>query len=403
MIDRVRLGAVVLSGASLVVACGGTGADSAPVVTDVPATTVPTAVPAVTDVAGCDQRCRFPVFERSSEPLATADDGNCEVALAEEYGGDCTNFHWLGLLGDPSVLYRDGRYTMWFTAGERIAGSEDEPSWQAVIASSTSTDGVHWSDSKDLGRDVIPVLEGGTEGLDTEGIETIYVLPEPDGGLVAYFTGDLGAAPSSLHVIGRATSADGERWEKSAEPVMTAELPWEQPFDAGGFEVGGVLEPSVLYEDGRWRMWYVGFGHDPEDPDDVSYSRIGYAESTDGVTWAKRPEPVLVGGGDGFESLGVSHPNVVADPRGGYHLFYVGIGADEELRMGHAYSTDGIVWERNPANPIIVGEPGGFDAGLVGGPSAVFVDGELQLFYMGTPKPDFSEPVRFLRTVGTPG
>ena len=106
-----------------------------------------------------------------------------------------------------------------------------------------------------------------------------------------------------------------------------------------------MLEPSVLYEDGRWRMWYVGFGHDPEDPDDVSYSRIGYAESTDGVTWAKRPEPVLVGGGDGFESLGVSHPNVVADPRGGYHLFYVGIGADEELRMGHAYSTDGIVWE----------------------------------------------------------
>lgn len=101
--------------------------------------------------------------------------------VAEEYRGDCSNFHWLGLLGDPSVLYRDGRYTMWFTAGERVAGTDDEPSWRAVIASSTSTDGVHWSDSKDLERDVVPVLEGGTEGLDPEGIE--------NGGLQLFYMG----------------------------------------------------------------------------------------------------------------------------------------------------------------------------------------------------------------------
>jgi len=67
--------------------------------------------------------------------------------------------------------------------------------------------------------------------------------------------------------------------------------------------------------------------------------------------------------------------------------------------MGHAYSDDGLVWERNPANPIIVGEDRDFDEGLVGGPSAVFAGDELHLFYMGTTKPDFTEPVRFLHTV----
>ena len=54
----------------------------------------------------------------------------------------------------------------------------------------------------------------------------------------------------------------GITWDKAPDPVMTPELPWEQTFDAGGFEIGGVLEPTVLYEDGRWRMWYVGFGRD---------------------------------------------------------------------------------------------------------------------------------------------
>lgn len=91
---------------------------------------------------------------------------------------------------------------------------------------------------------------------------------------------------------------------------------------------------------------------------------------------------------------------MIADPVEGYHLFYVGIAGDETLRMGHAWSADGLAWEPNPNNPIFSGVPGEWDAGLVGGPSAVFVDGELRLYYMGTPKPDFSLPVRFAMTTG---
>lgn len=374
-----------------IAACGGSGGG----------VTSGTTVPARGD-AGCDAACRFPTFERSAEPLTTTDGGNCDAALAAEYGGDCSNFHWLGLLGDPSVVFDGERYTMWYTAGERLVGDDGEPTWRAVIASSTSADGVVWEDTKDLERDVRAQLVGGTEGLDPEGVETFSAVPMDDGSYVAYFSGGLAASPSTDYAIGRATSADGVTWDKRTTPVMTSELAWEQPFDAGGFEVGGVLEPSVIVEDGVWRMWYAGFGRDPDEPDDVAYARIGYAESADGITWTKRPDPVFVRDpGVEFEALGVSHPNVVADPRGGYHLFYVGIGVDEDLRMGHAYSVDGFTWERNPANPIIEGVPGEFDAGMVGGPSALFVGDRLELFYMASTKPDFSEPVHFLRTVAT--
>ena len=299
-------------------------------------------------------------------------------------------------------MFDGDRYTMWYTAGERQVGDGGEPTWRGVIASSTSTDGVIWDDTKDLETDVHAQLVGGTEGLDPEGVETFSAVPMDDGSYVAYFSGALAASPSTSYVIGLATSPDGVTWDKQTTPVMTPDLPWEQPFDAGGFEVGGVLEPSVIVEDGLWRMWYVGFGRDPGAPDDAAYARIGYAESADGITWTKRPDPVFVRDpGASFEAHGVSHANVVADPRGGYHLFYVGIGVDEALRMGHAYSADGFTWERDPANPIIEGVPGAFDAGMVGGPSALFVGDRLELFYMASTKPDFSEPVHFLRTVAT--
>ena len=118
------------------------------------------------------------------------------------------------------------------------------------------------------------------------------------------------------------------------------------------------------------------------------------------MTWDKRPDPIFTGEPGTFEALGVGHTNVVHDPNGGYHLFYVGIGLDEHLRMGHAYSDDGIVWERDPNNPIFEGVAGEFDAGVTGGPSAVFVDGELWLYYMGTGAPDFSQPTFFALSKG---
>ncbi len=386
----------VLLAWSLALACSGPSAttetETGPASTSIAASTG--AATDTADPTGGAAACRFPTFARAETWLKTTDDGNCDHVLADMFGGDCENFHWLGLLGDPWLVREDGVYRMWFTAGNRIGDSV----WEAAITEASSADGILWNDPKDLNTDIVPVLRPGTPGLDEAGTETISVVKGPDGVYRMYYTGDRLAAPSAVHVIGLATSSDGKVWTKHPTPVLEATLPWEQSFDAGGFMVGGVLEPSVLVEGDTWRLWYTAFGHEG---DAVAYARIGYAESADGVTWTKHPEPVFLGQGVDFDLAGVSHTHVIKDPTDGYHLFYVGIGLDEDLRLGHAWSADGLAWEPNPANPIIEGVAGEWDARLVGGPSALFVDGALRLYYMGTPEPDFSEPVHFAMTQGT--
>ena len=65
------------------------------------------------------------------------------------------------------------------------------------------------------------------------------------------------------------------------------------------------MMPSVLYENGRWRMWY------PATPIGSTWydSRVGYAESDDGITWRK-PELRL------HEYRGSVRNNIVKSTRG---------------------------------------------------------------------------------------
>ena len=66
---------------------------------------------------------------------------------------------------------------------------------------------------------------------------------------------------------------DGEMWVDQPEPAFTANEDWEH---------GSVYEPNLIYQDGKWRMWYVA-GSNQED-----YLIQGYAESDDGRTgWSE--------------------------------------------------------------------------------------------------------------------
>ncbi|MFH0964288.1 MAG: hypothetical protein V2A58_09780, partial [Planctomycetota bacterium] len=72
--------------------------------------------------------------------------------------------------------------------------------------------------------------------------------------------------------------------KKREGPIMVQEHAWEK----GGIQVG----QSVLYHDGRFRMWYMTMmtlpGERPSNPDVVAY-----AESADGIHW-ERPEVGLL-------------------------------------------------------------------------------------------------------------
>jgi hypothetical protein len=102
------------------------------------------------------------------------------------------------------------------------------------------------------------------------------------------------AATDTVWRIGLAESTDRMHFARvGSSPVMTE----------GGredYDGRGVSMPYVLYDDTRhlYRMWYTAtalFG----------VTSIGYAVSTDGVTWHKFPgNPVVTASGVGLESLG---------------------------------------------------------------------------------------------------
>ncbi len=73
--------------------------------------------------------------------------------------------------------------------------------------------------------------------------------------------------------------------------------------------------PSLLYEDGIYKMWYTFRGE--------KY-RIGYAESRDGINFVRKDEQVdLVPSGDGWESDEVSYPYVF-NYKGKHYMLYCG-------------------------------------------------------------------------------
>lgn len=191
---------------------------------------------------------------------------------------------------------------------------------------------------------------------------------------------------------------------------------------------GGPGEPSVLVEpDGSMKMWYAAetssqlvIGAHPTEV------HIGMATKAAGSnTWVKanqrlpvfKPQTVLGTPSPlDWERRAVGQVNVIADPNCGYHMFYYGNNAagGPGAKIGHAWSRDGITWQRNPNNPIfcplicydstpntcppdsgVVGCFGcepldlqtmGPSADRVGGPAAMFLPGsnQIALYYMSS-------------------
>jgi predicted GH43/DUF377 family glycosyl hydrolase len=109
---------------------------------------------------------------------------------------------------------------------------------------------------------------------------------------------------------------------------------------------------SILVENGLYRLWYHSY--------DGSRRRIGYAESSDGINWTKRANPVLdVGPPGAWDDKAVVEPRVFATD-GGYRMYYGGhrsIGPDA-YALGLATSPDGVNWTRSGSAPIFGDEAG---------------------------------------------
>ena len=152
--------------------------------------------------------------------------------------------------GHGSVLNDGGTYKLWYHA----IGDQG-----AIIAYATSPDGINWTKQ---GPVFTPDPGGwettlwGPSVLKLEGLYWMWYSAHMEQGSPA---------------IGVATSTNGVDWNRvGTAPVIT--------------EDGAIGDPQVLFENGKFKMWYTNFD------DGV----IHYAESDDGVNWSKSPQnPVL--------------------------------------------------------------------------------------------------------------
>lgn len=156
-------------------------------------------------------------------------------------------------------------------------------------------------------------------------------------------------------------TSEASYWFKSEDnPFLSPSEPWEGNL---------VFEPSVIYEDGIFKMWYSGGG---------ATCSLGYATSPDGRNWTKHSTNPILGIGSGNSNMGdIACRNNVIKHNGVYYLTVVdgyGLGGEEVVLLT---SNNGI----NFSNPQVILRPSNLEFGIAN--TFVFIDddGTWYLFY----------------------
>ncbi|MBI3379911.1 alpha/beta fold hydrolase, partial [Candidatus Gottesmanbacteria bacterium] len=166
--------------------------------------------------------------------------------------------------------------------------------------------------------------------------------------------------------INYSESSDGIFWSQPLLNVIPVSLTWEND--------SGISFPFTIFLNNSFKMWFAARGSF----NGSTKWRIGYATSTDGITWDKHSTPVLEST-QPWEGADVGNPSVLLDETSGiYEMFYHGNGG-----IGRATSTDGLNWVKDPSNPILIPTFGTFDSQRVFNPFVLKKDGIYYMWYTG--------------------
>jgi hypothetical protein len=161
---------------------------------------------------------------------------------------------WDSLKISSASVYFDGSsYTLWYTG---------ENGGRPGIGLATSPDGISWT--KYPGN---PILVPGPPGdWDDESVEKAKVINVENMFYMFYAGNAISPVVNAFH-IGCAFSADGIHWTKyGGNPVL-------QIGNAPDWDGMSLQTTGVIYEDGRFHLWYSGLGLTS------SYWQTGYATS----------------------------------------------------------------------------------------------------------------------------
>jgi hypothetical protein len=275
--------------------------------------------------------------------LATSTDGTSfQRVTGSETGGAILDNGAPGSFDEyltyrPFVLHDGAIYRMWFNGSNQPfncpAGTL---ALNRRIGYAESTDGVHWTKSYDgpgPGGSVLPL--GAAGAIDAQQVGYVWVVKDGAEYKMYYSANDA----QNTWRVALAVSSDARTWTKVPGKLQGGAILDLGP--DGAFDVACAYQPSVVKErEQLWRMWYRGCEARGA-ANGPSRGTIGYAESNDGITWVKIPQPgaggaALVQGATGqFDSAGLTTPSVFQDATG-WSMYYAGFDPTGRYLVGLA-------------------------------------------------------------------
>jgi predicted GH43/DUF377 family glycosyl hydrolase len=164
-------------------------------------------------------------------------------------------------------------------------------------------------------------------------------------------------------------SKDGLTWSEPPRVVLgpRAESGWEDE----------VNRPVVVKRDTNYHMWYTGQAK--------GHSWIGYAVSTDGVSWKRMSTEPVLAPESAWEKVAVMCPHVDWDASSRtFRMWYSAGEQYEPDAIGFATSSNGLHWKRHSANPIFKPDPSiGWEQHKVTAVQVQKVGDWFVMFYIG--------------------
>lgn len=231
------------------------------------------------------------------------------------------------------------------------------------------------------GNVVVPL--GGLGTFDEHGIFPVNVLRHGDL-IYAYTSGWSRRVSVSVETgIGLAVSRDqGASFERFGDgPVLGASM----------HEPCLVVDGFVRMLQGQFHMWYIfgtGWRRNTVNATPERTYKIGHATSHDGIEWIKDEAQQIVADRLGPDECQALPCVIEIDNR--FHMFFCyresfdfRRNEGRGYRIGHAWSEDLKIWQRDDDNPLLDVTPGSWDSDMVCYPHVFELDGQIHMLYNG--------------------
>ena len=219
-----------------------------------------------------------------------------------------------------------------------------------------------------------PVLDIGVLGtFDDSGVNPSCVITVAGQKYLYYIGWQRCVRVPYMLFSGLAVSDDGTNFSKHSRVPI---------FDRTEAEPFSRSAPCVLVENGKFRAWYWSCQYWSAEEGWLHYNNvIRYAESDDGINW-KSTDHVCIAPEGPFDYT-VGRPWVIKDANV-YKMWYsIRSRANVSYRIGYAESSDGLSWERKDDEAGIAPSHEGWDSEMICHPCVVDVNAQRYLFYNG--------------------